>query len=79
MRQRHGTQLNCRHEPTIYEPQRDESSRERPNEPIKAKKELGYDPRSAREGLARSCRWFLDNGYVSKKAARRARLELQPS
>ncbi len=44
----------------------------------KAKKELGYHPRPARESFIRTCRWFLDNGYVSKQAARRARLELQP-
>ena len=45
----------------------------------KAKKELGYDPRSARQAIARSCRWYLDNDYVSKRAARRARLELHPA
>ncbi len=45
----------------------------------KAKKELGYTPRPAREAFIRSCRWFLDNGYVPERAARRARLELQPA
>jgi dihydroflavonol-4-reductase len=44
----------------------------------KAKKELGYTSRPARESLIRACRWFLDSGLVSKQAARRARLELQP-
>lgn len=43
----------------------------------KAKAELDYEPRSAREALARSCHWYLENGYVSKRAARRARLELR--
>jgi len=28
--------------------------------------------------LARSVRWFLDNGYVSEQAASRVRLELRP-
>jgi dihydroflavonol-4-reductase len=45
----------------------------------KAKQELGYESRPARQGFARSCRWYLDHGYVSEKAARRARLELQPA
>lgn len=45
----------------------------------KAKKELGYSPRPAREAFIRACRWFLDHGYVSERAARRARLELQPA
>jgi dihydroflavonol-4-reductase len=44
----------------------------------KAEKELGYTHRSAREALARSVRWFLDNGYVSPQAAGRVRLELRP-
>ncbi|HYJ07466.1 MAG TPA: SDR family oxidoreductase [Polyangiaceae bacterium] len=44
----------------------------------KAEKELGYTHRSAREALARSVRWFLDNGYVSERAAGRVRLELRP-
>lgn len=44
----------------------------------KAKKELDFSPRPVRESLIRSCRWFLDNEFVSKQAARRARLELQP-
>ncbi len=42
----------------------------------KARKELGYNPRSARKAFARACRWYLDNGYIADKAARRARLEL---
>ncbi len=44
----------------------------------KAERELGYQHRSAREALARSVRWFLDNGYVSSAAASRVRLELRP-
>lgn len=42
----------------------------------KAKRDLGYSPRPARAAFARSCRWFLDHGYVPSRAARRARLEL---
>ena len=45
----------------------------------KAKQELGYEARPAREALLRACRWYLENGYVSKQAARRARLELAPA
>lgn len=45
----------------------------------KAKEELGYSARPAREALARACRWFLDHGYLPQKAARRARLELLPT
>lgn len=44
----------------------------------KAESKLGYQHRSAREALARSVRWFLDNGYVSERAASRVRLELRP-
>jgi dihydroflavonol-4-reductase len=44
----------------------------------KAEQKLGYQHRSAREALARSVRWFLDNGYVSDRAASRVRLELRP-
>jgi dihydroflavonol-4-reductase len=44
----------------------------------KAEKQLGYRHRSAREALARSVRWFLDNGYVPAQAASRVRLELRP-
>lgn len=44
----------------------------------KAESALGYSHRSAREALARSVRWFLDNGYVSDQAASRVRLELRP-
>jgi dihydroflavonol-4-reductase len=44
----------------------------------KAESKLGYTHRSAREALARSVRWFLDNGYVSERAASRVRLELRP-
>lgn len=44
----------------------------------KAETQLGYQHRSAREALARSVRWFLDNGYVSEQASSRVRLELRP-
>lgn len=44
----------------------------------KAESKLGYTHRSAREALARSVRWFLDNAYVSEQAASRVRLELRP-
>jgi dihydroflavonol-4-reductase len=44
----------------------------------KAETQLGYTHRSAREALARSVRWFLDNGYVPSQAAGRVRLELRP-
>lgn len=44
-----------------------------------ARAELGYSTRPLRQSLVRACRWFLDNGYVPKKAARRARLELSAS
>ena len=46
--------------------------------PGEALAKLGYTHRSAREALARSVRWFLDNGYVSEQAASRVRLELRP-
>ncbi len=45
----------------------------------KARRELGYESRSAREALARACRWYIDHGYISQQAARRARLELRPA
>jgi dihydroflavonol-4-reductase len=45
----------------------------------KAEQALGYRHRTAREALARSVRWFLANGYVSKSAASRVRLELRPA
>lgn len=44
----------------------------------KARGELGYTSRPVRQALVRACRWFLDHGYVSDSAARRARLELLP-
>jgi dihydroflavonol-4-reductase len=44
----------------------------------KAEVELGYRHRPAREALARSVRWFLQNGYVPPQAASRVRLELRP-
>jgi dihydroflavonol-4-reductase len=33
----------------------------------RARDELGYDSRPAREALARSARWFADNGYVTPR------------
>lgn len=45
----------------------------------KAERELGYTHRSAREALASAVRWYLENGYVGQKAARRVRLELRPA
>jgi dihydroflavonol-4-reductase len=45
----------------------------------KAKKELGFQTRPARQAFISACRWYLDNGYIPERAARRARLELQPS
>jgi dihydroflavonol-4-reductase len=33
----------------------------------RARQELGYESRPAREALVRSARWFVDNGYVSTK------------
>lgn len=44
----------------------------------KAERELGYTHRPARTALARAVRWYLESGYVPERAARRARLELQP-
>ena len=42
----------------------------------KSRSELGYQPRSAREALARSVGWYLANGHVPDSAASRVRLEL---
>lgn len=44
----------------------------------KAESELGYTHRPVREALSRSVRWYLANGYLSKEAASRVRLELRP-
>ena len=44
----------------------------------RAEFELDYKHRSARETLARSVRWLLENGYVPEAAAERVRLELRP-
>ena len=33
----------------------------------RARTELGYRSRSARDALTRSARWFADNGYVTEK------------
>jgi dihydroflavonol-4-reductase len=44
----------------------------------KAERDLGYQHRPARESLARSVRWLLENGYVPGPAAERVRLELRP-
>jgi len=43
----------------------------------KAEKAFGYSHRPARETLARSVRWYLENGYVPEAAARRVRLEFR--
>jgi dihydroflavonol-4-reductase len=43
----------------------------------RARKELGYAPRPAAQGLEDSARWFVDNGYV--KAARLARIRWSTS
>src|SRR5690606_8494092 len=45
----------------------------------KAKKELGFHARPARQAFISACRWYIESGYISERAARRARLELQPS
>lgn len=42
----------------------------------KAQTELGYEFRPARQALMRAVRWFLENGFVATRAARRVRLEL---
>jgi dihydroflavonol-4-reductase len=44
----------------------------------RAKQELDYEHRPARETLARSVRWLLENGRVPNVAAERVRLELRP-
>jgi dihydroflavonol-4-reductase len=44
----------------------------------RAKEQLGYTHRPARETLARAVRWFLQHGYVPEPAAHRVRLELRP-
>lgn len=41
----------------------------------KAERELGYKHRSARQALARSVLWFLENGYVSEEDRKRIRLD----
>jgi dihydroflavonol-4-reductase len=38
----------------------------------RARRELGYDSRPARDALVHSARWFVDNGFVSEK--RRAKI-----
>jgi dihydroflavonol-4-reductase len=43
-----------------------------------ASQALEYEHRPARETLARSVRWLLENGYVPESAAERVRLELRP-
>jgi nucleoside-diphosphate-sugar epimerase len=40
----------------------------------KARAELGFDPRSARETIARTVAWLIDRGFVPEK--RLARLKL---
>jgi dihydroflavonol-4-reductase len=44
----------------------------------RAESELDYRHRPARETLARSVRWLLENAYVPQTAAERVRLELRP-
>ena len=39
----------------------------------RARRELGYRSRPAREALVRSARWFVDNGYVSPRRLARIR------
>ncbi|MGA8682626.1 MAG: hopanoid-associated sugar epimerase [Acidimicrobiales bacterium] len=39
----------------------------------RARRELGYRSRPARDALTRSARWFVDNGYVSEKRLARIR------
>lgn len=43
----------------------------------KAERELGYTHRPARQALARSVRWYVENGYVPASALRRIRLDLR--
>lgn len=45
----------------------------------KAKRELGYEHRPARETLARAVRFFLAHDYLPRPLARRVRLELRPT
>jgi nucleoside-diphosphate-sugar epimerase len=42
----------------------------------RARRELGCDPRPARQALADSVRWFLGNGYVAPRRA--AQINLRP-
>jgi dihydroflavonol-4-reductase len=39
----------------------------------RARDELGYAPRPARQALADSARWYADNGYVEAKRLARIR------
>lgn len=43
----------------------------------KAEAELGFKARSARQALARSVRWYVENGYVKDDVLRRIRLDLR--
>lgn len=43
----------------------------------KAETELGYKSRPARQTLARSVRWYLENSYIPEPVARRVRLEFR--
>jgi dihydroflavonol-4-reductase len=43
----------------------------------KAESELGYRHRSARKALARSIRWYVDNGYLTRAARERVHLDLR--
>lgn len=43
----------------------------------KAARELGYQPRPARQTLARSVKWYLYHGYLDDRVARRIRLDVR--
>jgi dihydroflavonol-4-reductase len=45
----------------------------------KAKKELGYEFRSAKLALTREIQWFLANGYVKQEQADRLRMDVRAS
>lgn len=45
----------------------------------KAIKELGYAPRSARQALLRSVKWYLYNGYLDDELESRLRLDVRAS
>jgi hypothetical protein len=45
----------------------------------RARAELGYESRPAADALARSARWFAENGYVSPKRLDRIHWKRPPS